>query len=273
MHPILVTLGTTPFWSHAVFVAAGVAIALAMTWRVARVRRRATQELLWVIAGGLVGGAIFAKYGLLVRYVQDAVDPSMMGFLSYGGRSLLGGMAGAYAGVVLTKRLVGYAGHTGDLLVPGVALGIAVGRIGCHLAEMPGTVTTLPWGVHVPATFADRLRDCIACRSGAAMHPSFLYESLFLLLAAVWLYPRARGATYPAAWMRDGDLFKCFLLAYAIFRFLVEFVRGNPVMLWGLSGSQLTVLPAIVLLILYFSRSAGRNGATRPVETLRVPAR
>lgn len=262
MHPELFTIGGTPIWSHAVFVAAGVVVALVMTWRIARARGRATQPLIWVLSGGLVGGALFAKYGLLLRYVHDVSDPTVGGFLAYGGRTLLGGMAGAYAGVVLTKRLVGYAGHTGDLLVPGVALGIAVGRIGCHLAETPGTATTLPWGVRVPQSLATRLSDCVACRSGVAMHPSFLYESLFLLLAAVWLYPRARRAVYPASWMRDGDLFKLFLLAYASFRFMVEFVRGNPVMLWGLSGSQLMVLPPIVLLMLYFLQHARRDVAS-----------
>ena len=272
MHPVLVTIGDTPIWSHAVFVAAGVILSLVMTWRIARARGRATQPLIWVISGGLIGGALFAKYGLLIRYVHDASDPTLAGFLNYGGRSLLGGMAGAYAGIVLTKRLVGYPGHTGDLLVPGVALGIAVGRIGCHLAETPGTATTLPWGVHVPQSLATRLSECVACRSGVAMHPSFLYESLFLLFVAVWLYPRARHADYPASWMRDGDLFKLFLLAYASFRFLVEFVRGNPAMLWGLSGSQLMVLPPIALLMLHFVRRArgDASAARRRIDQVRA---
>ena len=56
----------------------------------------------------------------------------------------------------------------------------------------------------------------------------------------------------PAPWMREGDLFKLFLLAYATFRFFVEFVRGNPVMAFGLSGSQLTVLPSALVLATYF---------------------
>ena len=54
--------------------------------------------------------------------------------------------------------------------------------------------------------------------------------------------------------MVEGDLFRTFLLAYALFRFFVEFVRGNPVMAFGLSGSQLTVLPAVLILAAYFLR-------------------
>ena len=45
-----------------------------------------------------------------------------------------------------------------------------------------------------------------------------------------------------------------FLLAYATFRFFVELVRGNPEMAYGLTGSQLTVLPAALLLLFYFVR-------------------
>ena len=254
MHPVLFHLGSVAIWSHAVFVAVGVTIALAMSWHVAQRRERANRELLWIIAGGLVGGAILARYGLALRYVHDAAQPTLAGLLRYGGRSLLGGLAGAYAGVALTKRLVGYRAHTGDLLVPGVACGIAIGRVGCFLAETPGTATTLPWGVTVRPEYASQLVDCGACRVGTAMHPSFLYESAFLLLAAWWLYRRAVFGAYPARWMADGDLFKLFLLAYATFRFFVEFVRGNPEMAYGLTGSQLTVLPAALLLLFYFVR-------------------
>jgi prolipoprotein diacylglyceryltransferase len=86
------------------------------------------------------------------------------------------------------------------------------------------------------------------------MHPSFLYESLFLALLAWWLFRVSRGRTLPAPWMREGDLFKLFLAVYAVFRFLVEFVRGNPVMALGMSGSQLMVLVALILLGLHFVR-------------------
>jgi len=89
------------------------------------------------------------------------------------------------------------------------------------------------------------LTQCSGCATGAAMHPSFLYESAFMALAAWWLYPHARRGTLPARWMQQGDLFKLFLLVYAVFRFLVEFTRENFVIVAGMSGSQLTVLAAM----------------------------
>ena len=268
MRPILLHAGTYVIYSHAVFVVLGVAVALTVSWRMAARVGRADQDFLMIIAGGLVGAAILARYGLVFRYLSQAHDPSFRGFLDYGGKSLLAGLAGAYAGVVITKRLIGYRRQTGDVLIPGAALGIAIGRIGCFLAERPGTVTTLPWGVRVPPDAAARIADCPACVSGAAMHPSFLYEAAFLALASWMLFRIAKRRALPAAWMCEGDIFKAFLLAYGVFRFFVEIVRGSPPMALGMSGSQLTVLPGIVALALYFLR---RQRAYR-VALAAVPA-
>lgn len=263
MLPVLLHVGVTPIWSHSFFTALGMLVAITMSWRIARRQRRDSIELVWIISGGVLGAALMARYGLVVKYLLAASSPSVAGFLRYGGASLLGGLAGAYLGVVLVKRMIGYRRQTGDLLAPGVALGIAIGRVGCHLTERPGTATTVPWGVHVPPQFAGTVPECPACLTGAAMHPSFLYESLFLLAAAAWLYPRAVRTTPMPAWMREGDLFKLFLLTYASARFLLEYVRGNPPLLAGLSGSQVTVLAAIALLSIHFARRvASARGAS-----------
>jgi phosphatidylglycerol---prolipoprotein diacylglyceryl transferase len=266
MRPILFHIGTTYVWSHEIFVALGLATALVASWRLARERGRADQQLLWIIAGGLLGAAILARLGLVIRYLQQVDELTLTGFIRYGGRTVLGGLAGGYAGVVLTKRLIGYRRATGDLFAPGVALGMSIGRIGCFLAERPGTVTALPWGVRVPADAAPRIVRCLACLTGEPMHPSFLYESAFLLLASWALFTFMRRHAFPAAWMVEGDLFKLFLLVYAVFRFFVEFVRGNPVMGFGLSGSQLMVLPSSIVLAMYFLRR--RQRAYAPVAAL-----
>jgi prolipoprotein diacylglyceryltransferase len=99
------------------------------------------------------------------------------------------------------------------------------------------------------------------------MHPSFLYESLFLALCAWALFAIARRGRAPAQWMIEGDVFKLFLLAYAIFRFFVEFVRGSPLMGFGLTGSQLIVLPSAIVLSLYFVRRQ-RNHAVASLATV-----
>lgn len=266
MRPVLFQIGSTVIWSHEIFVALGVAAALVASWRIARDRGRADQDLLIIIAGGLLGAAILARLGLAIRYLQQADAPSLVGFLRRTGRTVLGGLAGGYGGVVATKRLIGYSRSTGDLFAPGVALGMAIGRIGCFLAERPGTVTSVPWAVRVPADAAPRIVDCPGCLAGESMHPSFLYESAFLALVSWLLFRFVRRRTYPASWMVEGDLFKLFLLLYAAFRFFVEFVRGNAIMGLGMSGSQLTVLPTSILLAMYFVRR--RQRAFAPLAPL-----
>jgi len=72
--------------------------------------------------------------------------------------------------------------------------------------------------------------------------------------------------------LAEGDLFKIYLLTYAVFRFFVEFVRGNVVVWHGLSGSQLFLIPSTMLLAGYFVRqrwsdSNDRGGAWRIRET------
>jgi prolipoprotein diacylglyceryltransferase len=169
-----------------------------------------------------------------------------MGLWLHGGQSLLGGLTGAYLGVLVTKRLVGYRGSTGDRFGPAVAAGLAVGRVGCFLTEQIGTPTSLPWGISVSPETAATMPYCPSCSQGLPMHPSFLYEILFHLVALVVLV-RAGGR-----FGRPGDSFKAYLLFYAVFRFAVEFVRDNPQMAWGLSGSQIFLLGTIPLGVSYY---------------------
>ena len=256
MQPILFTVGNTAILSHGFFVTVGILVALVVSIRIAIARGRMSHELVWIAAGGLVMAAFFSRFGLAIRYALEPGAATLAGLVAYGGLTLLGGLAGAYVGVLLMKRLIGYRQDTGDIFAPGVALGIAIGRIGCALSERPGTPTSLPWGVHVAPERARLLRDCDGCLTSSAMHPSFVYESLFLAILGWWLLRMSRQGM--PAWMVEGDLFKSFLFLYAGFRFLVEYVRGNPEMLFGLSGSQLMVLPAFVALAVYFARRQAR---------------
>jgi prolipoprotein diacylglyceryltransferase len=149
-----------------------------------------------------------------------------------------------------------------------VALGIAVGRIGCFFTEQIGTTTAMPWGITPPATAAAQIPNCPQCLLGVPLHPSFLYEIAFCLAAFVALV--AIRDRIPVA----GDLFKAFLLGYGLFRFGVEFVRGNDVLALGLTGTQLFLAMTLPLLIAYFGRQVWR-GAYRSAprsEPAEVPS-
>ncbi len=252
--PVLFRLGPVAILTHDAFSLLGVLTAIGVF--AFDLRRRGLSRdprLWWMVYGALVGGAIGAKVATVWRYVVVADDPTLVGALVDGGKSVVGGLAGAYLGAVLTKRVLGYRRPTGDLFAPAVAIGIAVGRIGCFLTEQPGTPTSLPWGIRLDPQTAAEVANCPQCLTGLPLHPSFLYEIVFLLaLFAMlrWLRPRM-----PV----EGELFKVFLVAYGTFRFFVEFVRGNEVMWNGLSGTQLFLIPSVSLLLVYFARKALRG--------------
>jgi phosphatidylglycerol:prolipoprotein diacylglycerol transferase len=252
--------------THELFVLLG-ALAGAIVFAFETRRRGVGDErLLWIVAGTLMFGALGAKLATVWRYVAVSGDSSLGGMLLRGGRSILGGLAGAYVGAHITKRLVGYRRKTGDLFAPAVALGMAIGRIGCFLSEQVGTPTTMPWGLRLSEATLARIPNCAYCVPGVVLHPSFLYEIAFHLVMFVLLlaYFRPRVTV-------DGDLFKIYLLAYAVFRFFVEFVRGNIVMWHGLSGSQLFLIPSTIVLIAYFVQQRAR-GRSHPLRLGETPA-
>jgi prolipoprotein diacylglyceryl transferase len=252
--PVLFHVGPVDIPTHDAFLALGTLVAIGLFALEARRRGLVADERLWWVAvGALLGGAVFARVSVSWKYFAREPDPSLAGLWLYGGKTVLGGLAGAYLGALVAKRIVGIRWSTGDVFTPAVCLGLAVGRVGCFLTEQIGTPTSLPWGIRVSSEVAERIPSCPQCALGVPMHPSFLYEIAFLLaLFAVlrWLRPRVHV---------PGELFKVFLLSYGVFRFLVEFVRGNETFLWGLSGSQVFLLCTLPLLVAYFGRQLARG--------------
>ncbi len=248
MIPVLFRVGPLAVPTHEFFIGVGVLLAGLVFLHEARRRGELDDKILGVLLGALIGAAVFAKASTAWRYLQAEPDPSLAGIWLHGGRSVLGGLAGAYLGAVVAKRLVGYRSSTGDLFAPAVAIGMAVGRIGCFLTEQVGTATSLPWAISVDAAVAARIPMCPGCAAGTPMHPSYLYEIAFHAAMFVLLW-RGRDR-----WAVRGESFKVYLLAYGIFRFGLEFVRGNQVMFGGLTGSQLFLLATVPLLGAYFAR-------------------
>lgn len=236
MHPVIVDLGGVRVGSHEFFVGLGVLVAAVVV--VLEARRRGTwgDGMLVAVTGGLVGGAVGMRASTLLRAPDALLHVPLGDLLQYGAKSVLGGLTGAYLGVLVGKRLIGLRERTGDVFAPAVALGMAVGRIGCLLTEPPGRPTSLPWAVHLSPEQVAAIPDCTGCVPGAGLHPSFGYEIAFHLAAfAALLALRSRVRT-------PGALLMLYLAAYAAFRFAVEFTRDNDVVLAGLTRGQLFLL-------------------------------
>lgn len=223
---------------HGVFVGLGVLVAAVVFAAEARRRGAVNDQSLVAVTGALVGGAIGMRLSGWAQHVDVRLNPTLLQAWELGSRSILGGLVGAYLGVLIAKRIGGYTGKTGDLFAPAVALGMAVGRIGCHLTEAPGRPTGLPWGFHAPVTTP----KCPGCLTGAAMHPSFLYEIGFQVAAFVVLLWLRSRVTHP------GELFVLYVAGYAVFRFFVEFARANETVWLGLTRPQWFLLPSLLLI-------------------------
>ena len=219
----------------------GLGVLAALVWfRLEQRRRAVTDERLWVVVGfGLGWGALFARLGTWVGARWADPGAGIVEHFLHGNRSILGGLAGAYAGVLLAKKATGYRARTGALFAPAVALGMAVGRVGCLLTELPGTPTGSSFGIVLSPESAGAL----GAPAGVALHPSFLYEIAFHLVAFALVVRHRDRLAEPAG------LFTLWLTAYALFRFLVEFVRGNEVVALGLTWPQLVLLLTIPLLL------------------------
>ncbi len=147
-----------------------------------------------------------------------------------GGKTIIGAILGGWLGVEIAKRACGVRRQTGDLFVYPLALGTAIGRIGCFLTGLSdhtyGIATTLPWGVD----FGD----------GVYRHPTQLYESLFVLCWAALLWIATRRRQLPS-----GALFRLYVAGYFAWRFFIEFIKPREIFLAGLSVLQVTSLAGL----------------------------
>ena len=249
---MLPTLWGVP--THGFFVGLGVLAAVLVFVHEARRRGHTDDRLLIVVTGALVGGALFMRLGTWLQHTDLRANATLAEQWAYGNRSILGGLVGAWLGVHVAKRLCGYRLRTGDLFAPAVAIGMCVGRMGCLLTELPGTPTGSSWGITLDRAEAARLGG----PAGVPLHPSFAYEIAFHLaaFAAIWFWLRRRS-------LPPGEIFVWYIAGYGVFRFLVEFVRGNEVVWHGLTRPQLFLAATIPFVVLRIVLQA-RSGAYAP---------
>jgi prolipoprotein diacylglyceryltransferase len=266
MVPILGTIGPVTVYTHDVFTLLALAVGLGIYYRELQSRGMLGGPIIWIsltaILFGAIGARIITAWEHLEIYAAFA-DRPFTEVIERSGKSILGGLAGGYLGIVLAKRAFGYTRSTGDCYALAIPVATAVGRVGCFLSELPlGTPTTMPWGMSVSPAAAANFAVCPGC--GGPMHPSMLYEIAFNIVAAAVI------VRYRHLVPVQGDTLKLYLLAAGVFRFLVEFVRGNEIQALGLTGPQLVLIPLVGLLLAHFVRQV-RRGAYR-VPAAPVPA-
>lgn len=237
MRPIFIQIGSINIYSYGLFLA----LAFLSSLFLIRVELRENgfdSDLAYdLIIHGSIGGIIGARLLYIATHLDIYLsNPWSMLSVSQG-LVFYGGLAGGFLAIFwLIKRRELPLLQIADCLAPSLALGNAIGRIGCFMAGCCyGKLLGPDFARILPAIFDLR-------------HPTQLYDLLYNLLIFIFLfffYKRGR---------KSGDRFFIFLLLYSIGRFFVEIFRVSEVFILSLTGAQLISLVTLVISLSYLRK-------------------
>lgn len=151
------------------------------------------------------------------------------------GRSIEGAIFGAILAIELYKRATGITARTGAVYALPMALGVAVGRIGCLLSGLEDNTHGIPTGADWGWDFGD----------GVLRHPVQLYESIAMAgFATLYLAMMMSGSR---RWKHDGFYYAVGF--YAAQRFLLEYWKPYGDVVAGLTIFQILSLALLAYAI------------------------
>ena len=195
----------------------------------------------------LVGGLVGSRLYWLIQNWDTAGEDLLASIFGGAGLVWYGGLIGGALAVVLWARWRGMLGlGLLDLCAPALALGYAVGRVGCQVSGDGdyGKAWDGPWAMAYPNGEVP---------IDEPVHPTPIYESLAMGAAAIVLW-RLRDR------LRPGILFAVYLVLAGVERFLVEFVRRNAEAFAGLTAPQLESLALMVAGVVWLAVARDRGG-------------
>jgi phosphatidylglycerol:prolipoprotein diacylglycerol transferase len=243
---------------------------------------------LWVLASALIGSKVLMVLTEWDDYYRE--NPGQILSLDFfrSGGVFYGGFIGALIASLIVTRLYHLPWwRTADAFAPGIAIGQAIGRLGCFSAGCCwGKPTTLFCGVHftdrgheitgVPTLavhLADPMqRELWIQKLGGALaplhlHPTQLYEAAATSIIFALLLMMHRKRQF------EGEIILIYAALYAVARFVIEFWRDDPRgSVLGLSTSQfiaIVVFISAVVVLIYRKRAGTAETATslKPVTS------
>ena len=225
-------LGPFPVRAYALCILAGIVAAVWITGRRLVDRGYAAEKAVdisaWAVPFGIVGGRLYHLITSPQAYFGENGHPWRAFAIWEGGLGIWGAIALGALGAWLGARRHGVSFHDFvDSAVPGVAVAQALGRWGNWFNnELYGGRTDLPWGLTIhewDQAAGHAVRDA----SGKAVvlgtyHPTFLYESLWCLLLALFLVVVDRRLP-----LRKGQLFGLYVAGYPVGRIVFELMRTD----------------------------------------------
>jgi phosphatidylglycerol---prolipoprotein diacylglyceryl transferase len=278
MIPVLFRIGPLTVYSYGVMMALGFLVA---DWVLAvQCRERkldpgyASSVVVWGAISGISGSRVLDIFNNLPSYLAH---PSTMifsgsGFDWYGG--LVGGIASVYF-VARYYRIPFLV--TTDICAPALALGQALGRVGCLVSGDGdwGLPSTVPWAMSFPHAIVGWNSQTVLKLGahhelvsgffpGVRVHPTPIYEAVLYtgVFALIWLV-RNKG-------LAPGRMLYLYLMLADAARFVVEFWRINPRIFMGLTEFQLFAIPLMMIGAVGWLISGERHGAEAAKEAARA---
>ncbi len=223
----------------------------------------ATEITLLAIIFGIIGSKLFSLFENWSDFLRDPIG---MAF-SPGGLTFYGGLilASLAIWIYVRRKKIPFL-VIADGTSPSLILAYGIGRIGCHLAGDGdyGIPTSLPWGTNysngtVPPSVMFRGTEIAKhfpngiVPDNTPLHPTPIYEFLAAVLIFYILW-RLRKRDWS-----DGKLFMAYLVFAGIERFLIEIIRLNPRLLFGLTEAQLISIVMIIIGTVGFVYLTNRN--------------
>ena len=224
MYPKIIELGPITLHSYGLLLAlaflSATALLAGLGERDKIPRNRAWDLGFVVIISALLGAKVLMVLTNLEYYAAQPSRFLSLGFWQAGG-AYFGGLIGAVAGSYwyMSRSSDMHFWPVADAAAPSIALGQAIGRLGCFGAGCDyGKPSDLPWAVTFTSDYA---HQNVGVPLNVALHPAQLYESFATLLLFVILY------RIHAVRRFKGQVFACYLIGYGLIRFVNEFFRGD----------------------------------------------
>jgi len=251
MIPILFKIGPIKIGSYGVMVAVAF---LTCAWLLRKELMRKKYDPDWantIVVVAIISGIIGARVYFILEYFNDFLADPLGMIFSGSGLTWYGGFIAAFIAILITlRKLPAPTLVLADLIAPLLLLGYGIGRIGCFLAGDGdyGPPSDLPWAVAFPNGLVP---------TNVPVHPTPIYETIFsiILFSILW---KNRKRDYPA-----GTMLGVMFIFYGIERFVTEFWRLTPKVLWGwMTMAQIISILAILggsLWVMYIWNRSKKN--------------
>lgn len=257
VNPVALQLGGLTIRWYGVLIALGLVLALIYALNVCNRRYGVTQDkLLDCVLVGIITAIIGARlYYVAFKWDVYSQDPLSILYINEGGLAIYGGLIGALIGGLLVAKIVKVnIPALLDIACLGFLIGQGIGRWGNFMnQEAFGTPTDLPWGMVSENT------------GNIAVHPCFLYESLWCLLGFVLLHFFSKKFR-----KYDGQIFLLYMVWYGFERMIVEGLRTDSLYtpFFNLRVSQIfsLVIMIVGVVLLIINRVKKKDTIAVPIQ-------